>query len=387
MSEKPAHRPNAPIHGLYAEWEREETARREQSERLKALFVAAKANNLNPKALRVAFKERYRIAHQTPDQAAKASELSDEVELYLITLAGVGAPARTREAAEEITSNASNSGALRAETAQEEITPDHDPETGEITEPAKPASSGVAAVETEAPSSVDSGDAPPSVAATIQVGEANVAEREGSEVRPAGDEGNSGRGDREDQRRDAGAAAERAEPEGDHRPAAGGDEVATAGHQVGAGLAGPTEGLVLPVAAPIPGTVWTERTPPRPVHWHEYCKAWPDLWGPQLAALTDDIRENGVKDAIVKIGDAILSGRARYNIARTLIIDYPVTEYAGTDPLADSIRWNLEARPELSQGQRKGIADKLIKIEPDRAADIAELFGLHVEEVRKARQA
>lgn len=171
------------------------------------------------------------------------------------------------ERAEEITSNASNSGALSAETAQEEITPDHDPETGEITEPAKPASSGVAAVETEAPSSVDSGDAPHSVAATIQQGSAEVArgahnpEVAGSIPAPA----TSG---------EAMAATGESPVISGLRASVGGEDVEDG--RTGEATANPNAS---PASAPaIPGSVWTERTPKVGVTRHDYNRAWPERW-------------------------------------------------------------------------------------------------------------
>lgn len=96
------------IRNLYADWQREETARREQSERLKALFATAKDMRLNAKALRVAFKERYALDHLSKDDIEKRNEDAGLVDEYLSVLSG---PSRTHACE------------------------DRDPETGEITEP------------------------------------------------------------------------------------------------------------------------------------------------------------------------------------------------------------------------------------------------------------
>jgi len=129
-----------------------------------------------------------------------------------------------------------------------------------------------------------------------------------------------------------------------------------------------------------PGATWIERCPTAPVRWHEFSRCFPELWGPGRAELSDDIRANGVKRSIVKIGDDVLDGRARYTIARELGIEYPVTEYAGSDPLADVIRWNLAARS-LTANERKAIANKLMKLPSvaHRVSEIMEMLGLEAE--------
>lgn len=99
-----------PIRGIFEEWEREETARREQSERLKSLFKRAKDDGYNPKALRVAFAEQYATDHFPAAKVAARTSDANDVDLYLAALAGV----RTREGDEDL--------------------PDHDEETGEIIE-------------------------------------------------------------------------------------------------------------------------------------------------------------------------------------------------------------------------------------------------------------
>lgn len=140
-------------------------------------------------------------------------------------------------------------------------------------------------------------------------------------------------------------------------------------------------GSAVEIGARSPGDTWLERCPLAPVRWHEFSRCFPELWGPGRAELSDDIRANGVTHPIVKIGDEVLDGRARYTIARELGMEYPVTEYAGADPLADVIRWNLASR-QLSTNERKAIATKLMKLPnvAHRASEIAQLFGLETEE-------
>lgn len=84
------------LHGLYEEWEREERARRQQSERLKDLFKTAKSDGFNPKGLRVAFAEKYALDHDTGEKLQKRSQDASDADLYLATLAGPRRPAYPR---------------------------------------------------------------------------------------------------------------------------------------------------------------------------------------------------------------------------------------------------------------------------------------------------
>ena len=86
-----------PIRGIYDEWEREEVARRAQSDRLKDLFKRGKDEGYNPKALRQAFAERFALEHFTGEKLQKRERDASDVDLYLAALAGV----RTREIIEE----------------------------------------------------------------------------------------------------------------------------------------------------------------------------------------------------------------------------------------------------------------------------------------------
>lgn len=121
------------IHGLFSEWEREETARREQSERLKELFKTAKGNGWNPKALRVAFAEHYALAHFPAAKLQKREADLGDADLYLAALSTPLAGVHTRETPdhdadgvfaddEEINSNAPAAASYSAPTVVEEIT-------------------------------------------------------------------------------------------------------------------------------------------------------------------------------------------------------------------------------------------------------------------------
>ncbi|MBO9589564.1 hypothetical protein [Devosia sp.] len=116
-----------------------------------------------------------------------------------------------------------------------------------------------------------------------------------------------------------------------------------------------------------------EHTPPEPVRRHPYSAAFGDL-GQDLVVIDDDIA--GAKsEPIVRIGNEILDGWARYNVARGMIggsgmsTEYPVMQYAGTDPLLDCIRLNVAGRV-LSPKDKQTVAQRLIAIEPKRRAEI-----------------
>ncbi len=131
-----------------------------------------------------------------------------------------------------------------------------------------------------------------------------------------------------------------------------------------------------------PGSIRTERTHTEGVERHQFA-VWPEYQGRAHADLVDDVRTNGVREPIVMQGRIILDGWARYLAAREAGVSYPVQEYAGDDPLADIIAWNMASRnPNLLE--RQAIHKKLIKLVPDRADEIAELLDL--QQVREAAQ-
>lgn len=98
------------VRRFFDRWEPFEDTRRQISDDLKELFAEAKAEGLNPKALRSAFKEQYRVENQTGDEAEKRLADGADFDLYLSALA------RMRESDD-----------------------DFDPETGEIIEQELPA--------------------------------------------------------------------------------------------------------------------------------------------------------------------------------------------------------------------------------------------------------
>jgi N6-adenosine-specific RNA methylase IME4 len=112
---------------------------------------------------------------------------------------------------------------------------------------------------------------------------------------------------------------------------------------------------------PAPRVDRVEHTPRVGVRWHEYADIFPWIEGAAREELKADIKKNGVLEPIVFIGEYILDGRNRYDIARELGISYPRVEYEGTDPLAFVISRNLSRR-QLTDKQRADVAAKLAKL-------------------------
>lgn len=156
------------------------------------------------------------------------------------------------------------------------------------------------------------------------------------------------------------------------------NEVATTSAQIVTGEGAPIASVTPLYAAS--GIVVMEHTPPEPVRWHPYANCFPTVLGLELASLEKAIhaRFGGVENPIIKIGNLILDGRARYGISRSLQIDYPVVQYDGNDALRDVIAWNLASR-NLTTTERKAVAQKLAKLEPSRADEIMDLMGVAAE--------
>jgi uncharacterized protein (UPF0335 family) len=136
---------------------------------------------------------------------------------------------------------------------------------------------------------------------------------------------------------------------------------------------------VLVQSAPAANGITYEAVPAVPMKSLAYASCFPLLSGNAYAALLDDIRQNGVLDPIVRMGDVIVNGWSRYNAARSLRIEYPVIPYSGKDVLIDVIGWQRSDRDWTPEQERK-IAAALAKEIPDRADDIMDAFHVINEE-------
>lgn len=123
------------------------------------------------------------------------------------------------------------------------------------------------------------------------------------------------------------------------------------------------------------GVITWESAPPEGVIRHEYSHAFGGF-GQDMAVIEDDLT-NAASAPIVKNGNVILDGWARYMKARHLGIEYPVVQYDGGDSLIDVINWNVGGRL-MTDEQKYRVAQKLAKAEPNRKADIYAAFEIGI---------
>lgn len=120
-----------------------------------------------------------------------------------------------------------------------------------------------------------------------------------------------------------------------------------------------------------------EDVPPTPMKRLNYAHCFPELTKAEYGRLEFSIIGIGVSKPIIRMGDVIVDGWARYNICRALGISYPIKNYSGNDVLLDVIEWQRAAR-NFTPAQEKKIAADLAKEIPHRADEIMAVFG-HVE--------
>lgn len=133
-----------------------------------------------------------------------------------------------------------------------------------------------------------------------------------------------------------------------------------------------------------PGEVTWETHPPEGVERGAISMAFG--WAGQDSAVIADDLEKGKAQPIVKKGNIILDGWARYMAARNMRnldgspVAYPVVQYNGSDLLVDIIKLNVNGRI-LSEDDKRRIAANLARQEPSRKDDIYRAFELWMEPV------
>lgn len=121
-----------------------------------------------------------------------------------------------------------------------------------------------------------------------------------------------------------------------------------------------------------------ELCPSRPMKRLPFVHCFPDLTKTEYDRLSISISENGVEDPIIRDGDTIVDGWNRYNIARSLGMEYPVKKFEGGDVLSFVIDAQRASRG-WSQSQERKIAAALCKELPHRAKDINAAFQIEEE--------
>lgn len=270
----------------------------------KEIFAEARGNGFDVPALKQVIKLRRQDANERMEREAI-------VELYMAALGMIAAPDFDEPRVQV---------QARVREATQSATPEHDAETGKITEPQEAQAPAQAQPETD------------SLGAAISLpGAEGATDRD--TIQPE-------------------TVASSAEPA---RASVGGNEEAQ---------------------ADLPAT--HEEFPPCPMKRTPYAHCFPEVLGAAYEQLGDDIAANGVQRAIVRMGDVIVDGWARYNISRALGTSYPVEPYSGNDVLLDVIAWQRRDR-QFTPAQERQIATKLAKEVPHRADDIMAAFGLAEE--------
>lgn len=155
---------------------------------------------------------------------------------------------------------------------------------------------------------------------------------------------------------------------------AGGDHVESIAGRERDGTPTSNTGEGAACALPDPGR-FVEDVPPTPMKRLHYAHCFPELTKAEYGRLEFSIIGIGVSRPIIRMGDVIVDGWARYNLCRALGISYPIKNYSGNDVLLDVIEWQCASR-NFTPAQEKKIAAELAKEIPHRAGDIMAAFGL-----------
>lgn len=94
---------------------------------------------------------------------------------------------------------------------------------------------------------------------------------------------------------------------------------------------------------------------------HEYCLIFPEMDAAGFAALKEDIRQQGQREAVVIFEGKILDGRHRWKACEELGRTAKTREFDGDDALAFVVSHNLTRR-HLSESQRAMAAGKLANL-------------------------
>ena len=77
---------------------------------------------------------------------------------------------------------------------------------------------------------------------------------------------------------------------------------------------------------------------------HEYAEAFPMATESELAEMAADIKQRGLLCPIIMLDGKVLDGRNRLRACEIAGVAPRFQEYAGADPLADVVSWNLKRR-------------------------------------------
>jgi ParB-like chromosome segregation protein Spo0J len=98
------------------------------------------------------------------------------------------------------------------------------------------------------------------------------------------------------------------------------------------------------------------------IEYHPYCLLFPPCTEAELQTLTEDIKQNGLLEPIVLLGEKILDGRNRYLACLQSGAELKTIEFTGDDPLAYVLSKNLHRR-HLNESQRAMIASEIANLQ------------------------
>lgn len=94
---------------------------------------------------------------------------------------------------------------------------------------------------------------------------------------------------------------------------------------------------------------------------HEYAALFPAATDAELQEMAEDIRQRGLLCPIITLDGKVLDGRNRLRACEIAGVTPRTQKYAGADPLADVVSWNLKRR-HLTPSQQAGIGADVANI-------------------------
>ena len=119
-----------------------------------------------------------------------------------------------------------------------------------------------------------------------------------------------------------------------------------------------------------------EPNPSGPIQIHPYCSLFPVMTGENMAKLTADIKENGLREPIVTLDGKVLDGQNRLSACIAAGVSPKFTPYEGDDPISFVESVNLNGRRHLDPGQRAMIGTEIARIRNEQAASTGDGVNL-----------
>jgi hypothetical protein len=101
---------------------------------------------------------------------------------------------------------------------------------------------------------------------------------------------------------------------------------------------------------------------------HEYADLFPMATDAEVQEMAEDIRQRGLLCPIITLDGKVLDGRNRLRACNIAGVTPHFQKYAGADPLADVVSWNLKRR-HLSTSQKGKVAVSLKPMFEEQARD------------------